>query len=102
MPIGVYGVRIHEKPSLPARGGAILMGKIARQRYIENLSAALLNCYRQYEPEDPKCLEAQNTILDGFRLELQAQGKSRCTINDYMSCAVVRALDNYKKELKHR
>ena len=75
------------------------MGKIARQRYIDNLSALLLNCYRQYDPDDPKLLEAQNEILAAFRVELQAQGKSRCTINDYMSCSVVRALENYKKEL---
>lgn len=78
------------------------MGKVARQRFIENLSGALLNLYRQYDPESPELKAKQNEVITAYRAELMAQGKSRTTINDYLSCAVVRALDNYDKELKQK
>lgn len=78
------------------------MGKIARQRKIENISGLLLNLYRQYGHENPELKDKQADILIAFKRELQAEGKSRTTINDYLSCAVVKALDSYEKELKHK
>ena len=76
------------------------MGKVARTRAIENISAALLNVYRMHQPEDPELLEKQHEILSAFKAQFQADGKSRTTINDYLSCGVVKALETYKKELK--
>jgi len=78
------------------------MGKIARQRSIENLSGLLLNLYRQHEPNDPELSVKQNEILAAYKVQLQSEGKSRTTINDYLSCAVVKALNEYDKELKKR
>ena len=78
------------------------MGKIDRIRRIENVSGLLLNAYRKYDHDDPQLKVAQNEILTAFRVELQSAGKSRTTINDYLSCAVVKALDSYEKELKRR
>jgi len=76
------------------------MGKVARARMIEAISKNLLNVYRNHKPEDPELAKNQNEVLSAFKAELQAQGKSRTTINDYLSCGMVRALETYKKELK--
>jgi len=76
------------------------MGKIARQRRIENLSGVLLNLYRKYDKDDPVLKDKQTEIIIAFKIELQSEGKSRTTINDYLSCAVVKALNDFDKELK--
>lgn len=102
MPIRVYSLRIHAKRNEGIKQGAIGMGKIQRARYIEKISSMLLVVYRAHEKGSPEMIAAQTEILTAFKTELQKIGLSRTSINDYLSCGLVRALDTYEKELKDK
>lgn len=74
------------------------MGRVQRERYIEKISSMLLLVYRKYEKDSAEWKEAQNQILTAYRAELQSIGLSRTSIQDYLKCGLVRALDQHRRE----